>query len=173
MCQLGHRGREGNEEAGKLAKKGANTPFIGPQPVCGISKSTAKTAGYQWARKEHKKRWLNFPGQKLGKTLVKASSNTLTNALIQRNRRQIRSAIGIVTGHGRFRKHLQHMGLFHDDAICRLCGQFEGTAKHILLEYEVTAWLRALAAELYDIGIQNLVPRLNKCRDKDGDYVEK
>jgi hypothetical protein len=38
---------------------------------------------------------------------------------------------------------------------------------------EVTAWLRAQAAEFYDIGIQNLVPRLNKCLDKGGDYVEK
>jgi hypothetical protein len=38
---------------------------------------------------------------------------------------------------------------------------------------EVTAWLCALAAEFYDIGIQNLVPRLNKCLDKGGDYVEK
>jgi hypothetical protein len=37
---------------------------------------------------------------------------------------------------------------------------------------EVTAWLRAQAAELYDIGIQNLVPRLNKCLEKGGDYVE-
>jgi hypothetical protein len=33
---------------------------------------------------------------------------------------------------------------------------------------EVTTWLRA-----YDIGIQKLVPRLNKCLDKGGDYVEK
>jgi hypothetical protein len=38
---------------------------------------------------------------------------------------------------------------------------------------EVTTWLCAQAAEFYDIGIQNLVPRLNKCRDKGGDYVEK
>jgi hypothetical protein len=38
---------------------------------------------------------------------------------------------------------------------------------------EVTAWLRAQAAEFYDIGIQNLVPRQNKCLDKCGDYVEK
>jgi hypothetical protein len=38
---------------------------------------------------------------------------------------------------------------------------------------EVTTWLRAQAAEFYDIGIQNLLPRLNKCIDKDGDYVEK
>jgi hypothetical protein len=40
-------------------------------------------------------------------------------------------------------------------------------------ENEVTAWLRAQAAELYDIGIQNFVPRLNKCLDKGGDYVGK
>jgi hypothetical protein len=38
---------------------------------------------------------------------------------------------------------------------------------------EVTDWLRAQATEFYDIGIQNLVPRINKCLDKGGDYVEK
>jgi hypothetical protein len=38
---------------------------------------------------------------------------------------------------------------------------------------EVTTWLCAQAAEFYDIGIQNLVPRLNKCLDKSVDYVEK
>jgi hypothetical protein len=36
---------------------------------------------------------------------------------------------------------------------------------------EITTWLRAQAAEFYDIGIHNLVPRLNKCLDKGGDYV--
>jgi histone-lysine N-methyltransferase SETMAR len=38
---------------------------------------------------------------------------------------------------------------------------------------EVTTCLCAQAAEFYDIGIQKLVPRLNKCLDKGGDYVEK
>jgi hypothetical protein len=38
---------------------------------------------------------------------------------------------------------------------------------------EVTAWLCAQAAEFYDIGIQNPVPRLNKCLDEGGDYVRK
>ena len=37
---------------------------------------------------------------------------------------------------------------------------------------EDATWLLARAAELCDIGIQNLVPRLNKCLDKGGDYVE-
>jgi hypothetical protein len=38
---------------------------------------------------------------------------------------------------------------------------------------KVTTWLRAQAAEIYDIGIQKLVPRLNKYLDNGGDYVEK
>jgi hypothetical protein len=31
---------------------------------------------------------------------------------------------------------------------------------------EVTAWLRAQTVELYDIGIHELVPKLNQCLDK-------
>jgi histone-lysine N-methyltransferase SETMAR len=42
-----------------------------------------------------------------------------------------------------------------------------------VVKNEVTTWLRAQAVEFYDIGIQKLVPRLNKCLDKGGDYVEK
>ena len=38
---------------------------------------------------------------------------------------------------------------------------------------EDNGWLRAQAAEFCDIGIQNLVPRLKRCLDKDGSYVEK
>jgi L-arabinose isomerase len=38
---------------------------------------------------------------------------------------------------------------------------------------EVTTWLRAQVAEFYDIRIQKLVRRLNKCLDNGGDYVEK
>jgi len=38
---------------------------------------------------------------------------------------------------------------------------------------EVTTRLRAEAAKFYDIGIQKLVPRLNKCLYKDGDHAEK
>jgi hypothetical protein len=38
---------------------------------------------------------------------------------------------------------------------------------------EVTTWLHAQAVEFYDIGIQKLVPSLNECLDKGGDYVEK
>jgi hypothetical protein len=41
------------------------------------------------------------------------------------------------------------------------------------MKNEGPTWLRALAAEFYDIVIQKLIPRRNKCCDKGGDYVGK
>ena len=38
---------------------------------------------------------------------------------------------------------------------------------------EAASWLRAQTADFCDIGTQKLVPRLKKCLDKCGDYVEK
>ena len=38
---------------------------------------------------------------------------------------------------------------------------------------EVMTWLKRLAADFYDSGIRKLVPRLNKCLDNAGYYVEK
>jgi len=37
----------------------------------------------------------------------------------------------------------------------------------------ITVWLHSQAAEFCDIRIQELIPRLKKCLDKGGDYVEK
>jgi len=41
------------------------------------------------------------------------------------------------------------------------------------VQEEIPTWFRGLAADFYDSGIQKLVPRLNKCLDNAGDYVEK
>jgi len=41
------------------------------------------------------------------------------------------------------------------------------------VQEEVVMWFKGLAADFYDSGIQKLVPRLNKCLDNAGNYVEK
>ena len=41
------------------------------------------------------------------------------------------------------------------------------------VQEEVMSWFKGEAADFYDSGIQKLVPRLNKCLDNAGDYVEK
>jgi hypothetical protein len=41
------------------------------------------------------------------------------------------------------------------------------------VQEEVMTWFKGQAADFYDWGIQKLVPRLNKCLDCAGEYVEK
>jgi len=41
------------------------------------------------------------------------------------------------------------------------------------VQEEVMTWFKGQAADFYNSGIQKLVPRLNKCLDNAGDYVEK
>jgi hypothetical protein len=41
------------------------------------------------------------------------------------------------------------------------------------VQEEVMTWFKGLAADSYDSGIQKLYPRLNKCLDNAGEYVEK
>ena len=40
------------------------------------------------------------------------------------------------------------------------------------VQEEVKTWSKGQAADFYDSGIQKLVPRLNKCLNNAGDYVE-
>ena len=40
------------------------------------------------------------------------------------------------------------------------------------VQEEVMTWFKVQAPDFYDSGIQKLVPRLNKCLDNAGDYVE-
>ena len=41
------------------------------------------------------------------------------------------------------------------------------------MQEEVMTWFKGQAADFYDSGIQKLAPRLNKCLDNAGEYVEK
>jgi len=41
------------------------------------------------------------------------------------------------------------------------------------VQEEVMTLFRWQSADFYDSGIQKLVPRINKCLDNAGDYVEK
>jgi hypothetical protein len=41
------------------------------------------------------------------------------------------------------------------------------------VQEEVMMWFKGQAADIRDLGIQKLVPRLNKCLDNASDYFEK
>jgi hypothetical protein len=53
----GHMGVSGNELAGELAKAGANTSPIGPEPFVPITPSTAIVEIKTWGYAQHSKIW--------------------------------------------------------------------------------------------------------------------
>ena len=53
----GHEGIAGNETADQFAQIGAQHPFIGPEPACGISIGVARKAIRDWTNMKHKKYW--------------------------------------------------------------------------------------------------------------------
>ena len=132
----GHQGIEGNEGADSLAKEGAQLPFFGPEPSCGISRAAARTTVRCWAGETQHRLWRQLPGQHLGKLLVKRTSPALVRSLIHMKREQLRIVTGLITGHGHVLKHLKTVGLYDGDHTCRLCGEFEETAHHVVLECE-------------------------------------
>ena len=132
----GHSGIGGNERADGLAKKGAGMPFLGPEPSCGISKSTAYHTINEWSREQHHQRWHSYPGQTLGKKLLTVTSAQFTQWLVRLGRGQVKQVIALISGHGHFRKHLYTIGITNENLKCRLCNQSEETAKHIIMDCE-------------------------------------
>ena len=56
-----------------------------------------------------------------------------TREVMKLSRQQVRILIAFLTGHCRARYHLKKMGI-GTDVICRMCGEEEETAKHILCD---------------------------------------
>ena len=90
----------------------------------------------QLGRIKHAQMWQNYSGQELGRKLVRASNLGLTNRLMGLSRGRLKQVTALITGHGHFRKHLRTLGIINDNSECRLCGNHEETAKHIILECE-------------------------------------
>ena len=67
---LGHEGILGNERTDELAKKCADTPFTGPEPVLGLAYSMVKRAIGDWIERKHKECWKSGKDCKHSKALM-------------------------------------------------------------------------------------------------------
>src|SRR5699024_7686009 len=78
----GHTGIEGNEKANKLAKAGTSTPFVGPEPFCGLGQHTLKQ---HYNAKEESDRallWLELPGLRHSKRLLGHRHHNRSNSYL-------------------------------------------------------------------------------------------
>jgi hypothetical protein len=64
----------GHETADQLVRTGSEHPFIGPEPVCGISIGVIKKVVREWPNENHKKHWDSTAGLKQAKELIPGPS---------------------------------------------------------------------------------------------------
>ena len=151
MWAPGHTGTEGNEAAGGLARKGASSPFIGPEPFCGVPKGHLKAAVKRWELKEHTSCWRSIPGLRQAKRFIDPSASR-TDELLVLSKPELRLVTGFFTGHVPLRYHLRIMGLSTTDR-CRFCRTEEESAEHVL------CWCAALfCTRLKHLGTRTLSP---------------
>jgi hypothetical protein len=93
----GHRRIAGNKKVDALARKGSANTFNGPEPVFGITKTTAHTSISVWIKLQHQTHWTNMAGHRQSKLIMDKPSQSL--AAEQLSRTQIRVLTGLMTGH--------------------------------------------------------------------------
>ncbi|KAJ8911853.1 hypothetical protein NQ315_012518 [Exocentrus adspersus] len=126
----GHVGLKGNEVADSLARRGATLEFIGPEPVLGLSYSTARSVIRTWAEGDTLQYWRGLPGLTHSKRFIKAPK-ARSKKLLELCRINLRALVGLYTGHCRLRHHMHRIGLA-EDAECRLCMEDDEMAEHVL-----------------------------------------
>jgi ribonuclease HI len=141
MWVPGHSGIEGNEKADVLARAGSNADFVGPEPALGGHAKLVSEAIKRRTRKEHQRRWDRLESCRQAKEFLVGCNLRMTRDLLSMDRRSMRLAVGMLTGHNTLRYHLNKMGL-SSDLNCRRCGDVPETAKHFLLHCPALATLR-------------------------------
>lgn len=127
----GHKGFQGNEMADALAKLGAETPIIGPEPTVGVAQDYISRAIQNQLISESSDLWRNFHGQ--AKVLIAGYKKSTALYLLNMQKTQLRELVGLVTGHWFCNSYLKKIG-FRDDPDCDFCGRDEDTSKHFLCD---------------------------------------
>ena len=130
----GHSGIPGNIKADFLAKQGAAKAFVGPEPMFGTTKESACKLISEWEKQNHVKEWQQAKGLRHSKIMIMQPMTSNTTQLLNLSRPKLSQITGLLTGHCGLRKHLQKMGIYKDDPLCRQCCEEDETAFHIIFE---------------------------------------
>ena len=129
----GHCDIAGNEMADKLARNGSAATFCGPEPALPLSGSIAQLMTKRWAEIAHLKYWESVTTCRQSKLWLVGPHLNVTRYLLRLSRDTLRNLVSVITGHGKFRKHLHRMGL-SENPLCLECGLEEETSFHFVCE---------------------------------------
>ena len=127
----GHSGEEGNERADELAKLGSSTPYIGAELAVGVSPTIIKSMISNVCQVIHDDLWFSQDSCWQTKSLAPGRNEKYAHSILRLPRKQLRTLLCLITGHGGFKNHLHRMGLTLDRA-CPLCEEELDTSSHFL-----------------------------------------
>jgi hypothetical protein len=135
----GHQGIPGNEEADRLAKKGAVE--VPPNQFAAIPFSVGKNHIKKQLEQRHRDRWTACTGYRQSKVLMSYLLPSRASELLVMNKLRLRAAVGLLTGHTSLRAHLHKLG-YTERQEWRLCGYEKEDSVHIVCDCPVLACKR-------------------------------
>lgn len=145
----GHSGIRGNENSDLQANLGTEKEIYNTRirtPVCRLKEliKTCETERFEAF-------WKETPAQKHAKALMICPDAKLANKLIEMDRKNLRMAMGIITGHSCFNKYLYIINK-STTKLCRFCEEEDETMMHFLCDCNriSASRKRILAAEHLD-----------------------
>lgn len=159
----GHNNIEGNEKADEMAKKAAETPIAGPEPMVPLTKQAGNVLITKAIWKEALERWKSRKDCRQAKMWSpQLLSPSKTRFLLSLSRKVLKQLTGYITGHNLLNRHLQVMGLIADGT-CRKCSEMESIF-HVIAEcqayaktrYETFGSIRLREADISNVSFQKL-----------------
>ncbi|XP_031781100.1 uncharacterized protein LOC116416495 [Nasonia vitripennis] len=138
----GHNGVKGNMIADDLAKLGAKSDLIGPEPAVRLCQSLIKGEIRQWASNETNRIWEEIAT--CGKTKAFVTTDNAkdwSRAILGLKRDKTKLLVEILTDHGILNAHRHAMGL-SKDPFCRFCCTYEETPEHLLCNCSAITGMR-------------------------------
>ena len=127
-----HVGIEGNERADMLAKKGAATPCLTPEPVLPLAYQGSRTAVRRWVSNCAAKLWRELHSCKQTKEFFPEGIDPKgKKSLLGLKRWELRNVLQIITGHGNLAQYRHKIGLA-ESPICPFCEIEPETSRHLV-----------------------------------------
>lgn len=136
-----HSGIWGNRMADLLAKKGAMISCYGPKPITTLRPDHTRKLCNAWLDHKGELAWRGYRTDSQSKLFLREQNRDLSDKLLTLSKEQIRTVIGIFTGHIALNEYKARFKI-RDDPDCDSCNLGLETAFHFLCKCPAWAEIR-------------------------------